>query len=324
MKGEAHNGVANSPPLWCGSDKLDPPRDDYKVTPELYNLDGVAYESIVLGLFTIWRGQFPGREKPNEVCVGYSRDGWSWTRPDRRGFLPISETKGDWNYANVQSAGGGCLVMGDQLYFYCSGRGNGHVTSLAVLRRDGFTSVDAGDKTGTLTTRPLRFGGQYPFVNVDAAAGELRVEVLDDKGEVLAPYSAADCVPVRADKTLQRVVWKDAADLSKLSGKTVKLRFHLTNGKLYAFWVSAKQSGASHGYVGAGGPGFSLCSKMFIASPAMPLSSKRSRGQSRLSLVDRLTACPHHQGHQDRDHRRDRQDHGRHRDHQDHDRHHDH
>lgn len=177
--------------------------------------------------------------------------------PDRRGFLPVSETKTDWNYANVQSAGGGCLVVGDELYFYCSGRGNGHVTSLAVLRRDGFTSVDAGDKAGTLTTRPLHFGGQYLFVNVDAAAGELRVEMLDDKGEVLAPYRAADCVPVRADKTLQRVVWKDAVDLGKLSGKTVKLRFHLTNGKLYAFWVSAKESGASHGYVGAGGPGFS-------------------------------------------------------------------
>ena len=33
-------------------------------------------------------------------------------------------------------------------------------------------------------------------------------------------------------------------------------RFHLKNGSLYAFWVSPDESGASHGYVGAGGPGF--------------------------------------------------------------------
>jgi hypothetical protein len=249
-------GANDVPPLWCGSDKLDPPRPDYKVTPELYNLDGAAYESILVGLFTIWRGQFPEREKPNEVCVGYSRDGWSWTRPDRHGFLPISETKGDWNYANVQSAGGGCLVVGDQLYFYCSGRGTGHVTSLAVLRRDGFTSLDAGDKEGTLTTRPVTFRGKYLFVNVEAAAGELRAEMLDEKGEVLAPYSAANCVPVRADKTRQRVLWKDVADLGRVSGRKVKVRFHLTNGKLYAFWVSPAESGASHGYVAAGGPDF--------------------------------------------------------------------
>ncbi len=162
-------GANDAPPMWCGSDDLDPPRDDYKVTPELYNLDCVAYESILIGLFTIWRGQFPEREKPNEVCVGYSRDGWSWSRPDRRGFLPISEHKGDWNYGNVQSAGGCCLVVGDRLYFYCSGRGAGNVTSLAVLRRDGFVSMDAADKEGTLTTRPVTFRGKYLFVNADAA-----------------------------------------------------------------------------------------------------------------------------------------------------------
>jgi hypothetical protein len=253
---DAQWGPNDAPPLWCGSDDLDPPRDDYKVTPELYNLDGAAYESIVLGLFTIWRGQFPERPKPNEVCVGYSRDGWSWTRPDRRGFIPISENKGDWNYGNVQSAGGCCLVVGDQLYFYCSGRGNGNVTSLAVLRRDGFVSMDAGDSEGTLTTRAVTFHGKYLFVNMDAPAGELRVEVLDEKGDAMAPFTAADCTPVRGDKALQRVVWKDAADLGRASGKPVRFHFRLTNGKLYAFWVSPDESGASHGYVAAGGPGF--------------------------------------------------------------------
>src|SRR5262249_25897326 len=188
---EPQGGPTAPPPLWCGSDALDPPRPDYQVTPELYNLDGVAYESLLLGLFTIWRGQFPEREKPNEVCVGYSRDGWSWTRPDRRGFCAISEHKGNWNYGNVQSTGGGCLVVGDRLYFYCSGRGNGHVTSLAVLRRDGFTSMDAGDAGGSLTTRPVTFRGKYLFVNLDAPAGELRVEVLDQAGEALKPFRMA-------------------------------------------------------------------------------------------------------------------------------------
>jgi hypothetical protein len=250
-------GEGSTPLMWCGSDNLDPQRPDYKVVPELYNLDCVAYESILLGLFTIWRGQFPEREKPNEVCVGYSRDGWSWTRPDRRGFCPISETKGDWNYANVQSAGGCCLVVGDQLYFYCSGRGAGHVTSLAILRRDGFTSMDAGDSEGTLTTRPVTFRGKHLFVNVDAPNGELRAEVLDDRGSVIAPFTAGDCAPLRADKTQHPVTWKAGSDLSKLVGKAVKFRFHLKSGKLYAFWVSPDTSGASHGYVGAGGPGFS-------------------------------------------------------------------
>ena len=41
-----------------------------------------------------------------------------------------------------------------------------------------------------------------------------------------------------------------------MSGKNVRLRFTLTSGALYAFWVTPDADGASHGYVGAGGPGF--------------------------------------------------------------------
>ena len=50
--------------------------------------------------------------------------------------------------------------------------------------------------------------------------------------------------------------WKSAGTLQSVAGKPVKLRFHLNGGELYAFWVSPEASGASHGYVAAGGPGF--------------------------------------------------------------------
>ena len=49
--------------------------------------------------------------------------------------------------------------------------------------------------------------------------------------------------------------WKKAEDLGRLAGKTVRFRFTLRDGRLYAFWVSPEKSGASHGYVAAGGPG---------------------------------------------------------------------
>ncbi|MFQ5808137.1 MAG: glycosyl hydrolase family 32, partial [Armatimonadota bacterium] len=251
-------------PLWVGADKLDPPRDDLKTTPQLYNLDAVAYESLMLGLFTIWRGQPNDRAKPNEVCLGFSRDGFHWDRPSHEAFIPVSERYGDWNWGNVQSAGGGCLVVGDKLYFYVSGRAGvpGSRTSgvcstgLATLRRDGFASMDAGGEEGTLTTRPVRFTGKHLFVNVDAPDGELRVEILDEKGKPLPRFSRGRCVPVQGDATLAPVKWRGAKDLSRLAGEPVRFRFHLTNGRLYSFWVSPDRSGASHGYVAAGGPGF--------------------------------------------------------------------
>jgi len=253
---------ADQPVLWVGADSADPMREDLKTAPQLYNLDCVAYESLLLGLFTIWRGQPADRAKPNEVCLGFSRDGFHWYRPDRRAFVPVSETQGDWNWGNVQSAGGGCLVVGDQLYFYVSARAgipgsrsSGRCTTgLATLRRDGFASLDAEDE-GVLTTRPVRFRGRFLFVNADTKQGQLLVEVIDQDGEPIPPFTRQRCVPVREDSTLARVRWQGAEELSTVVGKPVRFRFYLQHGSLYAFWVSPDESGASYGYVAAGGPG---------------------------------------------------------------------
>jgi len=249
-------------PLWTSADNLDPERTDLNRRPQLYNLDCAAYESILLGLFTIWRGQPRDRPKPNEICLGFSRDGFHWSRPDRRPFIPVSERHGDWNWGNVQSAGGGCLIVGDTLYFYVSARAGIRgstqsgvcATGLATLRRDGFASMDATDGEGTLTTRPVLFTGTHLFVNVDARAGALRVEVLDSDGNVIAPFSREQCRPIRADTTLQNVRWTSAGDLSSVVGKPVAFRFVMRGGRLFSFWVSPDSRGASGGYIAGGGP----------------------------------------------------------------------
>jgi hypothetical protein len=261
---------------WVGADRADARRPEYDVPAELYNLDCVAYESVLLGLFTIFRGERDEREKPNDVCVGFSRDGFHWDRPDRRAFLPVSEQVGAWNWANVQSAGGCCLVVGERLYFYVSGRRGIPGTSLpgtcstglATLRRDGFASMDHGLESGgvrrispspgdgTLITRPVTFTGRHLFVNLDAPDGELRAEVLDRAGRVIAPFTAAACRPVRGDSTRTAVQWTGVPDLRDVSGTPVRFRFRVTRGRLYAFWVSGSPQGESRGFVAAGGPGY--------------------------------------------------------------------
>ncbi len=254
------------PQMWVGADRLDQGRPEYGVHPELYNLDAVAYESLLLGLFVIWTGEGGGgRPKPNQVFVAFSRDGFHWHRPHREPFIPVSDTPGSWNYGNVQSAGGACLVNGDRLHFYVSGRqgvaGTDRpgvcATGLATLRRDGFASLEAGPDRRYVTTRPVRFRGRHLFVNTAVPDGELRVEALDVDRRPIEPYSLEKAVPVRVDSTRHPVEWTGAPDLSRLANSPVRFRFHLTNGSLYAFWVSASESGASNGYVAAGGPGLS-------------------------------------------------------------------
>ena len=52
------------PTWWLGADSLDRVRDDLKTNPELYNLDAVGYESVMLGFFTIWRERAKDRNSP--------------------------------------------------------------------------------------------------------------------------------------------------------------------------------------------------------------------------------------------------------------------
>ncbi len=256
-------------PLWLTSDKLDPLREDLNVEPQLYNFDAVGYESLMVGLFTIWRGDMnipPGRPKPNSLFLGFSRDGYHFDRPDRRPFIPVSEKQGNWNWGNVQSAGGGCLIIGDQLWFYFSGRAGssdaksrdgGGSTGIAMLRRDGFASLNADATGGEVTTRPLSFTGKHLFVNADASGGELRAEVLGRDGNVIEPFTKENCLPMHSDSTRVELRWKDAEDLSRFAKQPVRIRFSLSKGSLYAFWIASERNGASHGYVAAGGPGFS-------------------------------------------------------------------
>jgi len=259
--------------FWAGVDELDLPDPAIGHPAQLYKIEAAPYESLMLGLFQIHHGP------PNNVClkggypknthlqVAFSRDGFHWHRPSREFFIAGTKREGDWDRAYIHAATGGCLVIGDKLHFYygawsgASPRHGGHMyaggaTGLATLRRDGFVSMNAGADGGTLTTRAVTFDGRYLFVNVDGPDGELRAELLDRDGAVVAPFSAANCQPVAADSTLRQMVWQGADDLSALAGKPVRFRFHLKNGALYAFWVSPDQSGASHGYVAAGGPGF--------------------------------------------------------------------
>ena len=209
-------------------------------------------------------GKFP---KLTEMELAFSRDGFHWDRSWRESFIGASREPGDWERGYIHSAGGCCLIVGDELYFYygafsgVSPRGTGGIyagaaTGLATLRRDGFASMDAGEQPGLLTTRPLTFAGSHLFVNLDAPAGRLHVAALDEQGQVIEPFTLENCLPVCGNSTCLPVRWRGADNLAALAGRAVRLRFELQSGQFYSFWVSPDANGASHGYVAAGGPGF--------------------------------------------------------------------
>ncbi len=263
--------------LWLMTDRDDPTDAITQEKPQLYNLDASAYESIMLGFFEIHHGpknddcMAVGLPKITELMFAYSRDGFHWHRPDRRAHIE-AERRDVWDRGYVQSIGNICVVRGDKLWFYYSGfqgdasKTGGNwiqngmydrgATGVAMLRRDGFVSMDAKDKGGTLTTRPVTFGGRHLFVNADVPRGALRAELRGIDGSPVAPFTLDNCIPFTGESTLQQIKWKDGGDLSAIAGKPVRLHFELTNGSLYSFWLSRDQSGRSDGYVAGGGPGY--------------------------------------------------------------------
>ena len=258
--------------FWFTPDDKEKRHERYPdVDPGIYNFDAIAYESIMLGFYSQWQGpenhiarglMIPKR---NEIMLGYSRDGFHFARPSHSPFMPVNETDGAWNYGNMQSVNGVPLIVGDSLYIYSSGRSKNGVwwdagvsTGLATLRRDGFVSMRAGNKEGFLTTEKLSFDGKYFFVNADVKAkgAQLKVELLDADGNPIPGFTKRDCVVMRgADKTKQLITWKGKQDLTELAGRTIRAKFYLTRGDLYAFWISPWASGESRGYTGGGGPG---------------------------------------------------------------------
>lgn len=258
--------------FWFAPDDKELRHEKYpEVEPGIYNFDCIAYESIMLGQYSAWSGpensvcKRDGIQKRNVIELGYSRDGFHFSRPSHKPFMNVDETEGAWNWGNMQSVNGTPLIVGDSLYFYASGRRLNKImwdsytsTGLATLRRDGFVSMHAGKKEGWLVTERLTFDGKYLFVNADAGTrkSSLAVELLDADGNVVPGYSRADCIVMRAgDSTKRMITWKRHADVAALAGQTVRMKFYLTNAHLYAFWVSPWESGESRGYTAGGGPG---------------------------------------------------------------------
>ena len=238
-----------------------------EVEPGIYNFDAIPYESIILGFYSQWQGPENGvakkamMPKRNELQLGYSRDGFHFARPTHQSFMAVNPTEGAWNYGNMQSVNGVPIIVGDSLYFYSSGRSKngiwwdaGMSTGLATLRRDGFVSLKAGKKEAFAITEKVSFDGDYLFVNAAVKKGKLLVEVLDENGSPIAGFTKKDCVVLqKTDSTKARVQWKNNATLTSLKGKPVRFKFYLTNGNLYAFWVSPWETGESRGYTAGGG-----------------------------------------------------------------------
>ena len=109
---------------------------------------------------------------------------------------------------------------------------DGGAICLAVLRRDGFISLDAGEASGVLETEPFILPGKQLYLNADAHDGEVQATLLDTSGRSLATSE-----PITGDQPRARVVWK-IGSVAEYLGDPVVLRLKLRNASVYSYWLA--------------------------------------------------------------------------------------
>lgn len=258
--------------FWSRTDIFDYPDDKLGYYTQIYNLDGTPYESLMLGMFSIFMGppnnvcNFTKMPKINDLKIAFSRDGFHWDRVSYENFIASSRKPGTWNYGYAHSPNGVCLIVGDELYFYVSffsGKSpnfgthkySGGNLGLAKMRRDGFSSMFDHGQGGFLLTKKIEFKGNCLFVNANAEKGKITAEIIDKNGNVVTGFEQEACIPVSVNATKTQIRWNNRS-LSEIEDNIIRIRFHVENARLYSFWIADDDNGHSRGYMAGGGPGF--------------------------------------------------------------------
>ena len=245
--------------------------DTYNV--DIYNMGVFRYEGLYIGMPSMYHqtgkvaGDWPGFKEwdcPTELLENFLRDGdWAgfmevqlvssrnlheWQRlGDRQPFIESSPLGGGaYDLATIIGPSSP-IVHDDELWFYYSGakrsggpppatgvNHDGAAICLAVLRRDGFISLDGEEEEGTVLTQPLALPKGDLYVNVDARRGSVVVQVCDEHGEPMTRLEASE--PITGDQPRAGIRF-EAADWAGLESRAVSLRFTLRNASLYAYWI---------------------------------------------------------------------------------------
>ncbi len=219
-------------------DANDPPETEF------YGLYGFAYEGYRLGFLEVF--DVLQRRLRTEL-VTLDEHGVPERFEPRHRFMNAGGW-GRWNYAWTFPSHNPPIRVGEELWVYYHGRqtlhwsmpplGSGHIgaVGLAKLRPAGFACL-AARQEGTLTTRPFAVKGHALCINADAAGGEVRCELLDDTGNPLPGFAAADFYPLQDDATFYKCNWSGSSQLAAIPSPTVRLRVHLNAAKFYSFWL---------------------------------------------------------------------------------------
>ena len=173
-----------------------------------------------------------------------SRDGRTFNRWDEAFLRPGPERRDNWVYGDCYPNLGlletpaADPTAPPELSFYV---GENHWKGPIRLRRhtlriDGFASLQVR-RRGEFLTRPLVFRGTELTINfATSAAGYVRVEMQDARGQPLPGFTLSDSDELFGDALERVVTWKDRSDVRALAGRPIRIRMVMRDADLYSLW----------------------------------------------------------------------------------------
>ena len=207
---------------------------------DVYNMPIFRYEGLYIGLPAIFyrtaNREADGFHHIQLIC---SRDLRDWQRlGDRQAFIgPSPVGSGAYDLTQILPPTRP-ILHGDELWFYYTGikyrcgapqgaRDQGAVC-LAVLRRDGFISLDAGAEPGSVTTGPFMLPSANLRLNAAASRGFVQAALLDANGQV-----RCEAQPMSGDQLRGKVRWKSPPPSA---GAVLQLRLTARHAALFSYW----------------------------------------------------------------------------------------
>lgn len=103
------------------------------------------------------------------------------------------------------------------------------------MRLDGFASLRAPYAGGEVLTKLFTFIGQELEINYStSAAGEIRVEIQDEKGKPLTGYTLEDSQVIIGNEIKGIVAWRGRESVKSLASRPIRLRIFMKDADLYS------------------------------------------------------------------------------------------
>src|SRR5262249_30901348 len=219
---------------------------------ELYQFSCQKYGQIYVGYMSV----FHLDPQSIDIQLATSRDGLKFTRVCQgKPFIP-SGALGYYDYMLMACSQPEPVIVDDTVYIYYAVNNFRHDVdmaktdhavlkggaALATFKRDRFASLETGDKDAgpsRVMTRP--FIVRHPKLFLNAATwmkGTIRAEVLTRDWQPIPGFTEPQARDIQGDALNHPVRWKENADVSKLLGKEIRLKFYMTRARIHAMTLS--------------------------------------------------------------------------------------